>query len=98
MFKVTLHYLDDFIQTVQVNKNPFIIGRKPSADIVITHEEVSRLHAKVEVTSEGLYLTDLSKNGVYVNGSRINKGSPVYVGFEDRIFLKPLAYLYLEFE
>ena len=50
------------------------IGRSPSADIQLSwDEEVSSLHAQVEVVRDECTLVDesLSRNGSYVNGERV---------------------------
>ena len=48
------------------------IGRESGSDVVIPHKQVSRKHAMIMPTLRGYELKDLSSNGVYVNGSRIN--------------------------
>jgi DNA-binding winged helix-turn-helix (wHTH) protein len=55
-------------------KDTLIIGRDPSADLVITtpDKQVSRHHASLTWTDEGIVLKDLgSKNGTHHNGARI---------------------------
>jgi len=50
----------------------YILGRRATCQIVLTDPTVSREHALLEWRDGELYLTDLkSKNGTYVNGSRI---------------------------
>ncbi len=52
------------------------IGRSDSSDIVIADSSVSRNHAIVQRQSDGYYLIDMgSRNGCFVNGSRV--GIPV---------------------
>ncbi|MFC1878630.1 FHA domain-containing protein [Chloroflexota bacterium] len=49
-----------------------IIGRDESCDIVISDRQVSRQHARISVTSEGIFLEDLkSKNGIHLNGAPV---------------------------
>ncbi|MDO8554447.1 MAG: FHA domain-containing protein, partial [Candidatus Micrarchaeota archaeon] len=49
-----------------------IIGRKSTANIVITDKQVSKLHVKITRDSEGIWIYDLgSKNGTFVNGTKI---------------------------
>ena len=52
------------------------IGRDARhSDIVLPHDAVSRRHARLEVTEEGVFVEDLnSHNGTRVNGLRLNKG------------------------
>lgn len=48
------------------------IGRDPSTDICIAEPSVSRVHARVTMSPEGLLLEDLnSSNGTFVNGEPI---------------------------
>ena len=49
-----------------------IVGRDPTADIVLDTPNVSRLHARLERTEEGLVVEDLgSTNGTWLHGQRI---------------------------
>lgn len=46
-----------------------IIGREPACDIVVTDRQVSRRHARITFTPDGIHLEDLgSKNGTNHNG------------------------------
>ena len=50
------------------------IGRADNCDIKLNNVAVSRLHAGVRVTDGGIFVFDnRSTNGVFVNGSRIDK-------------------------
>ena len=49
------------------------IGRTPDADVFIDDEGVSRRHAKITNSSEGVRLIDLgSTNGTFANGQRVD--------------------------
>jgi hypothetical protein len=49
-----------------------VIGRGTEADIQLTDTGVSRRHAEVRITADGIEVADLgSTNGTYVNGVRI---------------------------
>ncbi len=51
-----------------------VIGRHSECDICLPSEEISRHHAKIEVTSDGLFVEDLgSANGTFVNGKRVRR-------------------------
>jgi pSer/pThr/pTyr-binding forkhead associated (FHA) protein len=52
------------------------IGRESGCDVVLAHKQVSRKHAMITPTLRGYELKDLSSNGVFVNGTKIN-GSQV---------------------
>jgi FhaA, N-terminal domain/FHA domain len=57
----------------KIGDQPLIIGRSPDVDVVINDSNVSRRHAEVWRTSEGIAVRDLkSTNGTYVNGHRIS--------------------------
>lgn len=52
-----------------------VIGRQPDCDIAIPAEEISRHHAKLRVTPEGLLVEDMgSANGTFINGQRVQNG------------------------
>lgn len=54
---------------------PVVIGRAQECDISIPSDEISRRHAQVKPTSEGLAVEDLgSANGTYINGNRVQHG------------------------
>lgn len=49
-----------------------VVGRIPPAEVVIADDSVSRRHAELEVTPEGVVLRDLgSANGTLLNGSPV---------------------------
>jgi len=55
-----------------VGDRPLVIGRSPDVDVVINNTSVSRRHAEVWRTSDGVAVRDLdSTNGTYVNGHRV---------------------------
>ncbi len=65
-----------------------VVGRDQEADIVIDTPNVSRLHARIEVTEAGYIVTDLgSTNGTWHNGERIK--SPRVVGPDDDLRVGP---------
>jgi len=47
------------------------IGREAGCDVVVPQSEVSRKHATIAPAENGYVLSDLSTNGVFVNGNRI---------------------------
>ena len=46
-------------------------GREASCDVVVAQSEVSRRHAEIASDGQGYVLRDLSANGVFVNGTRV---------------------------
>lgn len=52
-----------------------VIGRQPDCDIPIPAEEVSRHHARLKVTADGVLVEDMgSANGTYINDKRTQSG------------------------
>jgi hypothetical protein len=50
-------------------RKSILVGRESTCEVVINDRQVSRHHARLTVTSDGIFLEDLgSKNGTYVNG------------------------------
>jgi diguanylate cyclase (GGDEF)-like protein len=88
--------------------NKLVVGRSPANEIVVDDEGVSRQHAFVERNALGLVLVDNnSTNGVFVNGSRIQRhimadGDKVQLGssailkfsFQDEVEERAHAQLY----
>ena len=73
------------------------IGRDAGSDVVVPSGNVSRQHAEIMLTSAGYRLSDLSANGVLVNGSRVEKhhvlsrGDVVRIGDADFRFHEDAA-------
>ncbi len=65
------------------------IGRDAACDVVVPDTEVSRNHAEISPAADGYIVIDLSSNGVWVNGERIDgtqllgRGDVVRVGNEE---------------
>lgn len=58
-----------------------VIGRDPSCDIRVDDRAASRRHARLSVTNAGVLLEDLkSRNGVFINGSRVEGSRPLSAG------------------
>jgi pSer/pThr/pTyr-binding forkhead associated (FHA) protein len=55
-----------------LQRDRFLIGRGPECDIVVPDRQISRQHARLSRTADGIQVEDLgSKNGTHVNGARI---------------------------
>ena len=54
-----------------VPEKGLVIGRDAGSDVVVPRNEVSRRHAEVTPTDSGYVVRDMSSNGVYVNGERV---------------------------
>ena len=48
-----------------------VFGRDASCDVVVGQSEVSRRHAEIAPTESGYVVRDMSANGVFVNGERV---------------------------
>lgn len=48
-----------------------VFGREAGSGVVVENSQVSRRHAEITSTPEGYVLTDLSTNGTFVNGQRV---------------------------
>ena len=60
-----------------------MIGRRTDNDIILENRQVSRRHAEIRVTKEGLQLKDLnSSNGTHVNGHPVFSWTMIEEGDE----------------
>ncbi|MFL5607179.1 MAG: FHA domain-containing protein, partial [Gemmatimonadaceae bacterium] len=48
-----------------------VLGRDASCDVVVAENEVSRRHAEIAPSEQGYVVRDMSANGVFVNGERV---------------------------
>jgi pSer/pThr/pTyr-binding forkhead associated (FHA) protein/tetratricopeptide (TPR) repeat protein len=56
----------------ELSKNEIIMGRSPTADVVLSDESLSRKHCKIVKTGSSYRIVDLeSSNGTRVNGVRV---------------------------
>jgi hypothetical protein len=66
---------------LELRNGSLLIGRLSECDLVLEDSLVSRMHARIYVSAEGVRLEDLhSTNGVYVNGDRIVQTAALNVG------------------
>ena len=54
-------------------KGTVTLGRQDENDVVVDEAGVSRRHAEIAETDVGFYLTDLSKNGTFVNDGNVEE-------------------------
>ena len=55
--------------SVNINSNPFRIGRLPDLSLSLPAASVSKLHAEISVEDDRLSVRDLgSTNGTFING------------------------------
>src|SRR4051812_11414954 len=68
-------------RTISALQGPLIvIGRGSEATVVLKHDDVSRKHASVEITAQGLVVRDLSTNGTFIEGKRVDGAQPLPFG------------------
>ena len=59
---------------IELEKAEVTIGRIPDCEIQLLVENVSRRHARIQYRNEEYQIEDLgSKNGIYVNGIKVEK-------------------------
>src|SRR4051794_30711859 len=67
-----------------ITADEMMLGRDPSAEIVLNDQSVSRKHAKVSKENGKVKLTDLgSANGTVLNGKKIAQGDSAFLAKED---------------
>lgn len=64
---------------IPLSASHLILGKsREKADIVLPDDTVSRIHARIELRTDGFYVNDLySTNGTWLNGRRIEPGNAV---------------------
>ena len=68
------------------------MGRTKENDIALEVREISRRHARIDLTDQGFTVTDLkSGNGTFVNGKKI-KESPLSAG--DKVQFGSLTFIF----
>jgi len=78
-------------KTFEITAAGVKLGRHPVQNqIVVPDEEVSRQHARVYIGTDGkVWIEDSSANGTFVNGSRVEKQSPLRPGDKIRLGSNP---------
>lgn len=65
---------DGRVWEVSLTPDGLAIGRDASNDLVLAHSRVSRKHARIERTANGVDVVDLnSANGTFVNGRKVDR-------------------------
>lgn len=71
---------------LELGSGSLLIGRLPECDVLLADNLVSRMHARLSVQGDRVFVEDLhSTNGVYVNGSRVAHSVVLHEG--DRILI-----------
>jgi len=81
----------------QIKSTGLTLGRDAACDVVLPGTDISRNHAEISVSADGYYVIDLSTNGVFVNGEKIEgthtlgRGDVIRVGTEEFRFYADIA-------
>ncbi len=68
-FCLIIHHADGHLQRVELPSGRHVLGRDPECGVVIASQEVSRRHARLELTEKDFTIEDLgSTSGTYVLG------------------------------
>jgi len=70
-----------------------LVGRAPSADLRLDDPRVSRLHARIEMRDDGVYVEDLgSRNGTTVDGCAVT--APRALAVDDEVTVGTAALVF----
>ncbi|HEY4441323.1 MAG TPA: FHA domain-containing protein [Candidatus Elarobacter sp.] len=70
-----------------------LVGRSPSADLRLDDPRVSRLHARIELRDDGVYVEDLgSRNGTTIDGRPVV--SPRLLAEDDEVTVGEAALVF----
>jgi pSer/pThr/pTyr-binding forkhead associated (FHA) protein len=76
-----------------LKSGPNIFGRRAGNDIVVPDPYVSGKHGQIEITDDGVYLTDLgSSNGTFLNEAKLAHNMRTKITPEDTIRLGSLEF------
>lgn len=79
--KLILIFPENITETFELKSGRYRIGRHEENDIFLNDLTVSRSHAEIEITGSEAIIKDLgSLNGTFVNGSIIEKPTPLKDG------------------
>ncbi len=85
-----LHYL---VHDIQVPLGTFFIGRGADCQLALDDSMVSRRHAALRIYAGSALVEDLgSRNGVFLNGVRIDRPEPLHDGDHIRIGSQDLSF------
>ncbi|GAE88445.1 FHA domain-containing protein [Acetivibrio straminisolvens] len=77
-------------------KKSVTIGRNDKNDIVIKDPFISGIHAYIMVEDQSIRIKDMgSKNGTFVNGTRLNEGEIVSLKDGDNIKIGHVKFLFV---
>jgi hypothetical protein len=73
---------DDIVARFILDHETMTVGREPSCDVILPRQYrmVSRIHANLICSSAGVTIQDLSRNGIFIEGHRIQQSTPILPG------------------
>ena len=77
-------------QTYRVAPSATLLGRDESCDVPLTETSISRQHARIDRSSDGWIVRNLSSNGTRVNKKPVDEaalsdGDTIYLGAKTRL-------------
>jgi len=86
-----LYVMDGPVRMLQIpiTKEHFVMGRNPNeVDHYFEDKGISRIHAVIDLSGSGYTITDKgSSGGTYLNGARLNPGTPAELRNGDEVVL-----------
>jgi pSer/pThr/pTyr-binding forkhead associated (FHA) protein len=90
LFRYFLVPQNKMSERTYLTKTSTVLGRDPTADVVIDNTDVSWRHCLLDIQTRGVFIRDLdSTNGTYVNTILVRDGQ---VNPGDRIELGPYSF------
>lgn len=83
-------------EDIYIKEFPYSIGKlRKGINLTIDDNSVSRHHARLTKSREGIYLTDLnSTNGTYLNGVKLTENKPYLLTEKDEISFSHIKYIW----
>jgi len=86
MIKIKVAEKNGVARELTFDKTTITIGRSAKNDLILPRNNVSKVHASIEVVKDKIVVKDLgSTNGTFINGRRINQ--PVTIEEKDSIYI-----------
>lgn len=70
-------------ERVWVTAKTMVLGRMPQCDVCLKEEFVSRQHARMEITEDGIIVENLSSTGTVINDKRYKAGKKILLATGD---------------
>jgi pSer/pThr/pTyr-binding forkhead associated (FHA) protein len=85
------------LESISISKPNFIIGRlRDQVDYVLENSSVGKIHAEIVSRDGEYFLVDLNtKNGTYINGTRIPSNKEHEIHSNDRITFANAEHVFL---